>query len=107
MSDLYHTLFGKNHIKDGSVIEFSEHGRVGGVSTGQPFKFTDTVNYAFKITEASPVTYIAKAKIGTLQSASSWQVMKIDETSGSVITWADGNDNFDNIATDLTGLNYS
>lgn len=40
ISDLYQQLFGKNHINDGDVIEFAEHGRVGGLSTGQGFKYT-------------------------------------------------------------------
>lgn len=39
ISDLYTSLFGKDHIQDGNVIDFAEHGRVGGVSTGQPFKY--------------------------------------------------------------------
>lgn len=43
-TDLYHQLFGKNHIQDGDVISFSEHGRVGGVSTGQGFKAVSVVD---------------------------------------------------------------
>jgi hypothetical protein len=37
--DLYMRLFGRGKIADGSVIDMAEHGRVGGLSTGQPFKF--------------------------------------------------------------------
>lgn len=43
LTDLYHALFGKDHIQDGNVIDFAEHGRVGGVDTGQGFKFMRTV----------------------------------------------------------------
>lgn len=39
IADLYMRLFGRGKIADGSVIDMSEHGRVGGLSTGQPFKF--------------------------------------------------------------------
>lgn len=39
ITDLYQQLFGKGAIKDGDVISMSEHGRVGGVSTGQGFKY--------------------------------------------------------------------
>jgi hypothetical protein len=39
ITDLYIRLFGKSHIRDGDVISMSEHGRVGGLSTGQPFKY--------------------------------------------------------------------
>lgn len=61
----------------------------------------------FKITEVGAITYIAKAAPGTAQSEAKWQAMKIDESSGMVLTYADGNPNFDNVATDLTSLNYS
>lgn len=105
--DLYKQLFGRKGIADGNVIEMAEHGRAGGVSTGQPFKFTDFVNYAIKTTEVGDVTYIAYANPGTAQSAAKWKAMKMDATSGLVITWADGNVNFDNVATDLTALTYS
>ena len=62
---------------------------------------------AMKITVAGAVTYLAVAAPGTAQSAASWQALKIDETSGLVITYADGDSDFDNIATDLTALSYS
>ena len=109
ITDLYHALFGRDHIKDGDVISMSEHGRAGGVSTGQGFKFIDDVNYARKITVSGNYTYIAIALPGTAQSSDSWQVHRIDESvSGNfVTTWADGNVKFDNIATDLTALSYS
>lgn len=37
-------LFGKGGLKDGDVISMAEHGRVGGVSTGQPFKFVSNID---------------------------------------------------------------
>lgn len=64
-------------------------------------------NYATKITTSGSVTYVALAAVGSAQSSAVWQVKKIDESSGTIITWADGNDNFDNVATDLTSLSYS
>jgi hypothetical protein len=64
-------------------------------------------NSAVKITEVGSVTYIALAAPGSDQASAAWQVMKIDETTGMVLTWADGNANFDNVATDLTVLSYS
>lgn len=62
---------------------------------------------AIKITTVGDITYIAIAAPGTAQSAASWQVKKIDNTTGTVITWAGGNANFSNVATDLTALSYS
>lgn len=107
ITDLYRQLFGRSGTNKGTDIDMAEHGRGGGISTGQPFKFTDSVNYAIKITESGDYTYIAFANPGTLESAASWKVVKLDGTTGLVITWADGNTDFDNIATDLTGLSYS
>ena len=67
----------------------------------------NTSNVAMKITEVGDVTYLAVAAPGTAQATAKWQCRKIDETTGVVITWADGNANFDNVATDLTALSYS
>lgn len=37
-----------------------------------------------------------------------WQVKKIEASGANrVITWADGNAEFDNVATDLTALTYA
>lgn len=62
--------------------------------------------YAIKMTVVGSVTYVGKAAPGSLQSDPVWQAMKIDESSGMVITWADGDAQFDNSAVDLASLNY-
>lgn len=106
--NLYKSLFGrKSDAKDGNIIDMAEHGRVGGVSTGQPFKYVANAEFAMKVTTSGTVTYLALAKPGTSESSALWQARKIDATSGAVITWADGNTNFDNSASDLTALTYS
>jgi hypothetical protein len=50
-----------------------------------------TVSPAYKLllddTTTANVTYVGKAAIGSATSASVWQIQKIDETSGMVITW--------------------
>lgn len=63
---------------------------------------------AKKITAVGSITYIASATPGTAQATAAWQVQKVDESIAgtTVITWADGNANFDNVATDLTALAY-
>lgn len=66
-----------------------------------------SVNVASKITSIGSITYVAIAAPGTSQSSALWQAMRIDTSSGAVITWADGNASFDNVATDLTALTYS
>jgi len=107
IDDMYKVLFGRTGTTRGTDIDFAEHGRSGGVSTGQPFKFTDSVNYATKITESGSYTYIAWANPGSLEGTACWKVMRIDDSTGMVITWADGDTKFNNKATDLTTLTYS
>jgi hypothetical protein len=63
--------------------------------------------FATKVTTDGAVTYVAIAEPGTLQAQAKWQVQKIDTTTGTVITFADGDSNFNNVATDLTTLIYS
>lgn len=107
--DLYRLLFGRSGTTKASDVDVAEHGRVGGVSTEQPFKFVDLPNYAFKVTEDGDYTYIALAPPGTDQSAEAWKAMRVDSSveGDTVITYADGDTDFDNVATDLTALSYS
>lgn len=62
---------------------------------------------AVKVQTSGDITYLGLAATGTAQSTAKWQARKIDASSGVVITWADGNSNFDNVATDLSALTYS
>ena len=52
------------------------------------------------------ITYVGKALIGSATSAALWQVIEIDETTGTVITWADSDQLFNNIYDDRESLNY-
>ncbi len=63
--------------------------------------------YAIIIAESGVYTYIGKATIGSLTSASVWQIKRLDETSGLVMKWSDGNANFDNKWDDYLTLSYS
>jgi hypothetical protein len=67
------------------------------------------VPYAQRIDEASStVTYVGRAEPGTAEGSAAWQIKKIS-VSGSVttITWADGNENYDNIWSNRAALSYS
>lgn len=67
-------------------------------------------NYATQIddTSTASVTYIGKAAIGSSSASALWQIQKIDESaSPTTITWADGNDAFDNIFNNRTSLTYN
>lgn len=64
---------------------------------------------AMKVTVSGSYTYVAHAIPGSNQASAVWRVKRIydDGAGGLVQTWADGNSNFDNIATNLTSLSYS
>lgn len=64
ITDVYKALFGKDHIQDGNVIDFSEHGRVGGVSTGQGFKFTVPIDGATPLEGNNPSITITEVIAG-------------------------------------------
>lgn len=55
----------------------------------------------------SNVTYVGEATTGSPTSTSVWRIKSIDETSGTVVTWADGNSNFDNEWDERENLSYS
>lgn len=58
-------------------------------------------------TTTAGVTYIGEAAIGSTASQLVWQIIKIDESSGLLLTWADGNDYFDNSWDNRASLSYS
>lgn len=53
------------------------------------------------------VTYVGEAPSASLESSPVWRIKKL-ETIGTVlkITWADGNQFFDNVWNDRMGLSY-
>ena len=105
--DQYRTLYGRKGTNRGSDIDMSEHGRQGGISTGQPYKFTDNLRYAIKMTTVGNYFYIAYANPGTAEATASWQCMRLDTSAGLKMEFADGDVLFDNVASDLTALTYS
>lgn len=53
------------------------------------------------------VQYVGEARIGTTTSEAKWRIQKINKTTGTVITWADGDGEFDNIWDNRESLSYS
>lgn len=51
--------------------------------------------------------YLGKAAAGTATSAAAWQIMKVDESVGTVTTWANGTTDFSNIWDNRQALSYS
>lgn len=94
--------------KNPATTDWEEHGAAGDVSTGRRLKYTQSVPLAMQVDPASStVTYIGQAKPGTATSSALWRVKKIDTTTGTVITFADGDDLFDNVWDNRASLPYS
>lgn len=59
-----------------------------------------TVSPTYKLllddTSTTNVTYVGKAAVGSATSSAVWQIQKIDETTGIVITWG-GTGAFDQV----------
>jgi len=66
-----------------------------------------TTTYTVRIAEAGGYTYIGKAVAGSAQSSAVWQVSRIDEASGMILLFADGNTNRDNVWNNYATLTYS
>lgn len=52
--------------------------------------------------EDGAILYVCSAAPCTALDSPKWRVKKVDATTGVIVTWADGNANYDNLATDLT-----
>ncbi len=63
--------------------------------------------FTSRLATVAAVTYVGFAVVGSLGSDNVWQVKKINETTGVVITWADGNSEFDNVWDNYLSLTYS
>lgn len=109
ISDLYQLLFGKAHIKDGNVIDMAEHGRAGGVSSGQGYKHVKDIPEKTLVDEVdASTTYIGAGKPGSSTGDTVWQIQKVT-VSGNVTTiaYADGNDYYDNEWDERANYSYS
>ena len=96
---LYSQLFGKKAPVDSGVTDFAEHGRVGGLSTGQGFKFTVPIDGASPV-EGNNASYtITEVLVGTQLTTTIEKVVGVttytktvveDSSTGitTVSTWA-------------------
>lgn len=64
--------------------------------------------YGVRLDEASAtITYVGQAVPGTLTSAASWSIKRLDSTSGLVVLWAAGTAAFNQIWDNRAALAYS
>lgn len=98
------TILEKSFIKETSTLAVTPFGFDGTDAQAIPAQAMAT-----KITVSGDYTYIGKAKPGTAQATAKWQCKKIDQSVAgtTVITWCDGDAEYNNTATDLTALTYS
>lgn len=88
ITDIYRLLFGREGTNKGTDIDMAEHGRVGGISTGQGFKHlglidtttgaynkfvngkirTSSMPYLYDIAEGNVAEHVRFSKIGFLPS---------------------------------------
>ena len=88
----------------GDALKVSDQAAVDAINN---ISISET-NYSQIIRVNSSSTYIMKATPGSTSGAALWQVQRITEAGTSVdIEWADGNANFDNVASGYLSLTYS
>jgi hypothetical protein len=103
---LYRLMFGKRDPVEGDVISMSEHGRAGGTSNDQGFKFVNSVDTSLKYVIDGSDVYVAESKPGAVLTEAVWKVYKFTNADGT-ITYAGGNSNYVNPADDIKNLVYS
>lgn len=98
------TIFNLSFDREANTLVFQPAGYDG---TNVPKRIISS-SMATKIVEDSGYTYIGIAAPGTLQTEAKWQVKRIDETTPgtTIITWADGDSEFDNTVNNITSLSF-
>lgn len=83
-------------------------GEVVVVSQGTTPWIVSSGLYNVFLDEASAtITYVGEASPGTSGSDSTWRIKRLDSTSGLIITWADGDSDFDKVWDDRASYTYS
>jgi hypothetical protein len=68
------------------------------------------VQYTTRLAEDSgnpDILYVGQAVPGSSPDNPVWRIKRVNTSSGIIIQWADGNDNFDNIWNNRESLSYS
>jgi len=74
-------------------------------TTLQTISFGGT-KFALRLTTVGSIDYLGEAAIGTVSSAASWRIKRIDNTSGIIIMWA-GTGLFNQVYDNYASLPYS
>lgn len=110
--NVFNSVVGVNLV--GEISSITSCASVTTTTTSTVFSSTTTTTttlspteYTTRLEEVAPLTYVGEALVGASESSPVWRIKRIDETSGIVVLWADGNDNFDNIWDDYLTITYS
>lgn len=74
---------------------------------GRGLQRTLADSLTIRLVEDGTTMYIALAKPGTATTDAYWQCIKLDTSAGVVLTYADGDADFNNTANNLASLSYS
>ena len=76
--------------------------------TGAIRQTKENVNSAVRVddTSTADTVYIGLAPVGSLETLAVWQIKKVATASGMIITWADGDAEFNNIWDNRLSLTY-
>lgn len=90
-------------------LDLDEHQHLGPEGEDGPgARRTYEADFAVRLDDSTTnITYIGTAPTATATSDNKWQIKKLDETSGLIITWADGDTKFNNVWDDRASLTYS
>jgi hypothetical protein len=72
---------------------------------GQKIQRITADQLTFAVYNTGGYTYVCEASPGTATSADKWRVLRIDSAGRGL--YADGNEDFDNVADDYATLSYS
>lgn len=75
ITDLYRILYGRSGTAKGTDIDMSEQGRVGGVDTGQPFKYVSDIDGSLPTEGNNPSLTISEATVGTVTTTTIQKVI--------------------------------
>lgn len=106
LTDLYRRLFGYDHLQDGTVIDLSEHGKAGGVSTGQGYKHIQFTPLTMRFSSNASVSFYGFANPGTNASLPNWRIMRQNH-AGTFIDFPNGSTEFEFIWDERALLEYS
>lgn len=90
-----------------NTTDWGEHSAVADLSTGRRFKAVQDVPMQVQATTSGDYTYYGFSNFGVNATQPYWRILRINASGDPHLTAADGNDEFDNILTNMDSYTYS